>query len=176
MRRERVRGTLERLLIAPISFFHIVLGYVCGFFIFSCCQAGIILAFILSLIGFAITVKQVLAIVALTIMMMLISLLLGLLASFLASNEFQALQFIPLVILPQLFLSDIIWSIEGFPRVFQWISLMLPLTHANIAMRDVLLKNKALWQSWPQLFVLSSFIVINLLLLTIAARRQQQSA
>jgi len=116
--RERVRGTLERLLIAPVSFAQVILGYVAGFFIFSSCQAVIILAFIISLLGFEIVLHQLIAIVVLTLVMMLISLIMGLLASFLAANEFQALQFIPLVILPQLFLSDIIWSIEAFPRGF----------------------------------------------------------
>ena len=58
-----------------------------------------------------------------------------------AANECQAMQFIPLVILLQLFLSDIIRGIEAFPEVFQWISNVLPLTHANILVRNVLLKN-----------------------------------
>ncbi|MBU3917618.1 ABC transporter permease [bacterium] len=173
--RERVRGTLERLLIAPISFTQVVLGYIGGFFIFSVCQSLIILVFILSLLGFAITLNQILAIIFLTLLLMLISLVLGLLASFLAANEFQAMQFIPLVILPQIFLSDIIWSVETFPRVFQWISKALPLTHANTAMRNVLLKNQPLWQSWQQLLILSVFFLIILVLLIIAARKQQRS-
>jgi ABC-2 type transport system permease protein len=97
-------------------------------------------------------------------------------ASFLAANEFQALQFIPLVILPQLFLSDIIWSIEAFPRVFQWISKILPLTHANIAMRNVLLKNQSLWQSWQQLLALAGFFAAFLLFLLVTARHQRRSA
>lgn len=174
--RERVRGTLERLLIAPISFTQVVLGYVGGFFIFSTCQAAIILVFIISLLGFEITTSQLFAIVLLTLIMMLISLIMGLLASFLAANEFQALQFIPLVILPQLFLSDIIWSIEAFPKIFQWISKVLPLTHANILMRNVLLKDLGLLQSWPQLVSLFAFFVVFLMLLLVAARHQQRSA
>jgi len=174
--RERVRGTLERLLIAPVSFAQIVLGYVGGFFIFSTAQAVIILTFIISLLGFAISWSQLLSIVGVTIIMLLISLILGLLASFLAANEFQAIQFIPLVILPQVFLSDLIWNIESFPSVFQWISLLLPLTHANAAMRNVLLKNQSLWQSWPQLAGLSVFFAVFLLLLVFAARRFRQSA
>ncbi len=174
--RERVRGTLERLLIAPVSFAQVILGYIGGFFIFSSIQATIILGFIISLLGFEITFSQLAAIIAVTLIMMLISLVMGLLASFMAANEFQALQFIPLVILPQLFLSDIIWSIEAFPQVFQWISKILPLTHANILMRNVLLKNMALWQSWPQLLILFVFFVVFLGLLMLAARHQQRSA
>ena len=169
--RERVRGTLERLMIAPISFSQVILGYIGGFFMFCGLQAAIVLTFIISLLGFPITISQLMAIILLTVVMMLISLVIGLFASFMASNEFQALQFIPLVILPQIFLSDLIWNIEGFPRVFQWISMFLPLTHANAAMRDVLLKNQSLWQSWPQLMALSAFFFAFLVFLLLAARR-----
>ena len=174
--RERLRGTLERLLIAPVSFAQIVMGYIGGFIIFSGCQAVIILTFILTLMSFKITLSQVGAITISTLLMLLISLVLGLLASFLAANEFQAVQFIPLVILPQIFLSDMIWSIDSFPVFFQWISLALPLTHANVAMRNVLLKQQNLWDSWPQLLTLSGFFLGILLFLVLVSSRQQNSA
>lgn len=173
--RERVRGTLERLMIAPVSFSQVILGYIGGFFIFCGLQAAIVLTFIISLLGFTITVYQLIAIILLTVMMMLISLVIGLFASFMAANEFQALQFIPLVILPQIFLSDLIWNIEGFPKIFQWISMFLPLTHANVAMRNVLLKNQHIWQSWPQLTALSGFFFAFLVFLLLAARRFRTS-
>lgn len=173
--RERISGTLERLMIAPVSFSQVVIGYIGGFFMFSGLQAAIILVFIISLLGFSITSSQLAAIICLTIIMLLISLMLGLLASFMAKNEFQALQFIPLVILPQIFLSDLIWSIDGFPKVFQWISVFLPLTHANKAMRNVLLKNQPLWESWPEMLYLSSFFLVFLLLLVLAAFRHKRT-
>lgn len=173
--RERVRGTLERLMIAPVSFSQVILGYIGGFFMFCGLQAAIVLTFIISLLGFPVTISQLMAIILLTIMMMLIALVIGLFASFMASNEFQALQFIPLVILPQIFLCDLIWNIEGFPKVFQWISKFLPLTHANVAMRNVLLKSQSVWQSWPQLIILSGFFFAFLLFLLLAAKRFRTS-
>ena len=99
----------------------------------------------------------------------------GLAASFMAANKFQALQFIPLVILLQLFLSDIIWSIEAFPGVFRWISNVLPLTHANILMRNVLLKNLVFRHSRPQVLIQFCFFMVFLVLLLLAARHQQRS-
>jgi len=169
--RERARGTLERLMIAPIAFGQVVLGYVAGFFLFSGAQAVIILAYILALIGYPITAAQVASIGAVTVLMLLIALILGLALSFLAHNEFQAVQFIPLVILPQIFLSDMIWDIAAFPAAFRWLSAVLPLTHANVIMRNVLLKNQHLWQSWPELLVLVGFFVAILLVLMWVARR-----
>lgn len=170
--RERVTGTLERLMIAPIGFGQIVSGYVLGFLLFATLQATIILGFVLLLISFPISVPQIIDLSVVTLLMMVIGLLLGLLASFLAHNEFQALQFIPLVILPQIFLSDMIWDINSFPALFQWLSYPMPLTHANNIMRDVLLKDMSLWQLWPQLLILVGFIVVILGILVGVGRRR----
>ena len=174
--RERVRGTLERLLVAPISFYEIVLGYVAGFFTFVTVQSTIILSYILVLIEFEFSVGQIFSLAFVVFLMMLIALMLGLLASFMAANEFQALQFIPLVILPQIFLSDMIWDIQTFPKLFQWISYIFPLTHANYIARDVMIRNNSLMDSLPQVLILCSFIVIILGIMTAVARHQQKSS
>jgi ABC-2 type transport system permease protein len=169
--RERTRGTLERLLIAPLSFTQVVLGYVAGFFVFSSIQMAIVLAYILLLITFPVTAGQVAALVAVSIAVMLIALLMGLLVSFYAQNEFQSVQFIPLVILPQIFLSDLIWTLDGFPAPFRWFAVLLPLTHANALTRDLLLKHVPLWENWPHLLALAAFFIVALALLGRAGRR-----
>ena len=173
--RERVRGTLERLLVAPVHFHQIVLGYIGGFFIFSTVQSLIVVSFLIALIGFPLHGLQLVGLAVLVVSLMIIALLMGLLASFLAHNEFQAIQFIPMVILPQVFLSDIIWDIRSFPVLFQWISSLLPLTHVNIAMRNVVLKNQPLLDSWPQLLALAIFgIVILGLLMILGAHSRRE--
>ena len=170
--RERVRGTLERLLIAPVSLTQVVLGYLCGFLLFSLPQAAIVLVYLLALIGFPVSPGQVLQLALLTILLLPVSLLLGLLVSFAARNEFQAVQFIPLVILPQVFFSDLIWSIDRFAWPFRWFAMLLPLTHANIATRNLLLKHQALWQSWPNLLALAAMFAVALGALTWVGRRR----
>ncbi len=170
--RERVNGTLERLLVAPVSFAQIVSGYVGGFMLFATLQATIIISYVLLLVSFPVTAVQVVSIGVVTLLMMMMGLMLGLLASFLAHNEFQAVQFIPLVILPQIFLSDMIWDVKSFPWFFQLLSWPLPLTHANAAMRDLLLKELPLWQSWPELLILVGFIAVTLLALIVVSRRR----
>ena len=158
--RERINGTLERLMVSPINFTDIIGGYVGGFFLFASIQAVIILSYVFSLVSFSISAEQIFSIAIVTILMTLIGLMLGLFASFIANNEFQAVQFIPLVILPQIFLSDMIRDIQSFPWFFQLLSYPLPLTHANHIMRDVLLKDLPLWQSWPQLAILGGFVIV----------------
>jgi len=173
--RERVRGTLERLLIAPVSFSQIILGYISGFIIFSSVQALIIIGYILALIQISFTPHQLFALGVTLFLIMIVALTMGLLASFMAMNEFQAIQFIPLVILPQIFLSDMIWRIESFPLVFQWISYGLPLTHANIISRKVMLQNQSLWENWPQLLSLGGFFLFFMLVMSLVALKRNKN-
>ena len=171
--RERVRGTLERLLIAPLTLPQVVLGYMTGFLLFSVPQAGIVLVYLLALFGFPVSAAQIASLCVIAFLMLLISLLLGLLVSFAARNEFQAVQFIPLVILPQIFFSDMIWSIDRFAAPFRWFADVLPLTHANIATRDVMLKHQPLWSTWPHLVALLAMAGVVLLLLAWVGRRHK---
>jgi ABC-2 type transport system permease protein len=173
--RERVNGTLERLLIAPIRFSTIITGYIFGFLLFATVQAIIILTYVIILISFSINFSQLIGIAIITLLMMLISLSLGLLASFVSRNEFQAMQFIPLVILPQIFLSDMIWDITSFPVFFQVLSYPLPLTHANSAMRGLLLENASVWQIWPQLIILGGFVVTIMTILGLIGQKRSIS-
>ena len=175
--RERARGTLERLLIAPIPFASIILGYLGGFALFALLQAVIVLAYFVKLLSFPVSVEQIAATALVMVLLLVIALLLGLLASFLARNEFQALQFIPLVILPQLFLADIIWPTEELPHAFRSFSAFLPLTHANRAMRGILIQHQSLGKHWPDLALLCLFgAVLMGLLLSVGYRRAKRSA
>ncbi|MDH5510005.1 MAG: ABC transporter permease [Nitrospinota bacterium] len=173
--RERLRGTLERLLVAPVGFYQVIAGYVMGFFTFASLQSIIVVAFILKLIQFDFTWSQTLAFSVVVLLTMLVALNLGLLASFLAHNEFQALQFIPLVILPQIFLADIIWDINGFPMFFRIIAWVLPLTHANAAARDIMIRNNPLSNSWMELLILAGFIVVIFTVMTLVAQKKDKS-
>ena len=168
--RERARGTLERLMVAPVSFTEVVLGYVTGFLVFATLQAAIVVSYILVLLSFPVSLAEIGSIAVVTFLMMLISLLLGLSLSFLAQNEFQAIQFIPLVLLPQIFLSDMIWDIRAFPPFIRWVSYAIPLTYANNAMRGTLIRKDALWMAWPSLLALTGFIALILLVLVAISR------
>ncbi len=174
--RERSRGTLERMLIAPVGLVQVVLGYTLGFALFSLAQVAIVLAFILALITFPVSAAQVAALVVLCVLLMLIALLVGMVVSFNAGSEFQAVQFVPLVILPQIFLSDLIWTLDGFPAVFRWLAQLLPLTHANAITRNLLLKDMPLAESWPRLAALAAMLLAALALLAWEGRRKGGTA
>ena len=128
--RERIGGTLERLLATPVRRFEIVVGYSFGFTIFATLQVALVLLFLLGSIhidlpdplpdinlglGVPIAGSPLLAFV-ITLLMALCAVNLGIFLSTFARTEFQILQFIPLVIVPQALLSGIIWPVEFAAR------------------------------------------------------------
>jgi ABC-2 type transport system permease protein len=129
---------------------------------------------VLYLIDIPFNASQVTVLIIVTFCLLLVGLTLGLLASYLAKNEFQAIQFIPVVILPQIFLADMIWAIEDFPAVFQWLSVILPLTHANQAMRDVLLKNVNLLGVMDSIAILLVMFVSLVIVMSLVANAHQR--
>jgi ABC-2 type transport system permease protein len=84
---------------------------------------------------------------------------LGIFVSTYARNEFQVVQFIPLIILPQLFLSGVLWPVEQMSGYLQWVSDFLPLTYAVQGMRAVMLDGKSLAQVPLELGVVLAFAV-----------------
>ena len=157
--RERIGGTLERLLATPVTRFEIVTGYSLGFGTFATIQVIVLTLFILNSIhvpsfgpfgdystpafSIGLGVKSagspVLAF-AVALLLSLGAVNLGIFLSTFARTELQVIQFIPLVIVPQALLSGILWPIERLPDVLQAIAHVLPLTYAVEGLRAVMLK------------------------------------
>jgi ABC-2 type transport system permease protein len=141
--RERTAGTLERLMVTPTTRAELVLGYVAGFGIFAVLQAALILLVTL----FVLRVENAgnLALVLLLVVAVTVGAAnLGIFLSTFARTELQAVQFIPIVIVPQGLLSGVIWSIDTFPRWLQGVAHVLPLTYSNEALRDVMIRGRGL--------------------------------
>jgi ABC-2 type transport system permease protein len=92
---------------------------------------------------------------------------LGIFLSMFARTEFQAVQFIPLVIVPQLLLSGILFPVSTEPRPLQVLSNVLPLTYAVNGLRDVMVKGADL--SWTSLQVDVGVVLGFVILLVLAA-------
>lgn len=127
--RERTSGTLERLLILPISRLEFILGYAIAFGIAALVQAVVVSTVALGPLGLTIAGSQVMLIVV-AILDALLGMAIGLFVSSFAKTEFQAVQFLPAVLFPQLLLSGLLAPRENMPILFQWISDVLPLTYA----------------------------------------------
>jgi ABC-2 type transport system permease protein len=146
--RERSQGTLERLMASPLRRGEIVVGYMLGFTILALVQAVEVLLFSLYVLKVH-NQGNVLLIFGFEVLMALSAVNLGIFLSMFARTEFQAVQFIPLVIVPQVLLSGILFPVSTEPKPLQYISDVLPLTYAVNGLRDVMLKGADL--TWPAL-------------------------
>ena len=151
--RERIGGTLERLLATPVSRSEIVLGYSLGFGFFATLQVAIVLAFVLGRLdipalgpvpAFAIglgvrTIGNPLIAYLLVLVLGLGAVSLGIFLSTFARTELQILQFIPIVIVPQGLLGGFFWPIEQLPPLLQPVARLLPVTYAIDGLRQVMI-------------------------------------
>jgi len=96
---------------------------------------------------------------------------LGIFISTFARNEFQMVQFIPLILFPQIFLCGVIWPVEQMPDYLQWLSIILPLKYAVDGLRDIMLAGKTLLDVAFELSVLVGFAVVISILAAITLRR-----
>jgi ABC-2 type transport system permease protein len=151
--RERMGGTLERLMATPVSRAEIVLGYSLGFGFFATLQIALVLAFVIGRLSipelgpipaFAIglgvrTVGNPLIAYLLVLVLGLGAVSLGIFLSTFARTEFQILQFIPIVIVPQGLLGGFFWPIEQLPDLLQPVARILPVTYAIDGLRQVMI-------------------------------------
>ena len=169
--RERSQGTIERVMVSPLTRAELVMGYVCGFTIFALIQSLVTLLFVV----FALQIHYSgnLALVFLVSVLLTIgSVNLGIFLSTFAQNEFQIVQFMPLVIGIQVFLSGLFWPIAQLPSLLRPISYVLPLTYANDALRGVMLKGDGFSEISGQLMALVVFALLMVLLSSLTVRRQ----
>jgi ABC-2 type transport system permease protein len=127
--RERVTGTLERLLAGPLGRLELLGGYAIAFGLVATVQAALVSALTLGPLGLHVR-GPVLLVVLLAVCVALLGTGLGLLASAYARSEFQVIQFFPVIILPQLLLCGLIVARQRMPAALHAISDVLPLSYA----------------------------------------------
>jgi len=186
--RERIGGTLERLLATPVSRSEIVVGYSIGFGFFATLQVAIVLAFVLGRLSvpaigpvpeFAIglgvkTVGNPLIAYLLVLVLGLGAVSLGIFLSTFARTELQILQFIPIVIVPQAILSGFFWPIEQLPNLLQPVARILPVTYAIDGLRQVMIAGADLSSAQVQLDlgVLAGIAAVFVILAAATIRRE----
>ncbi len=171
--RERTAGTLERLMVTPTTRAELVLGYVAGFGVFAVLQAVVIL--LVTVFVLQVEYAGNLALVLLLVVAVTVGAAnLGIFLSTFARTELQAVQFIPIVIVPQGLLSGVIWSIDTFPRWLQGVAHILPLTYSNEALRDVMIRGRGLLDAGVGLnfLALVGFAAFFVVIASMTLRRQ----
>jgi len=144
--RERAQGTMERLMASPLTRTEMVLGYMLGFSVFALAQVIIILLYALYVLNIHYRGSPFIVFVIVAILT-IGAVNLGIFLSTFARNELQAVQFIPIVLVPQVLLGGVFWAVQDMPRYLQWIAYFLPLTYANDALRSVMIKGHSLTNS-----------------------------
>jgi ABC-2 type transport system permease protein len=135
--RERTGGTLERLLTLPTGKGDIIFGYALAFGTLAILQAVVVSAAAFGLFGLDVAGSAwLVGLVA--VIDALLGTALGLFVSAFARTEFQAVQFMPLVLIPQILLCGLLVPTDELPTVLRWVSVVLPLTYAIDATREVL--------------------------------------
>jgi len=170
---ERTQGTLERLMASPLRRGEIVVGYMLGFTALALVQSVEVLFFALAVLRIH-NQGNVFIIFGMEALMAIAAVNLGIFLSMFARSEFQAVQFIPLVLVPQILLSGIIFPVASEPQVLQWISNVLPLTFAVNGMRDIMVMGADLTWSSLQLdaAVVAGYVVVFIVAGTSTLRRR----
>lgn len=170
--RERTGGTLDRLMTMPISKLDFVFGYALAFSLLAFLQAGFVCAITLGLLGVTVLGGTAPVLIS-AVLAAFLGTSLGLFVSAFATSEFQAVQFMPALIFPQLLTCGLFVAREHMARPLQWFADIVPLTYSVDAMKQV--TSHAVWQSvlTRDLLVVLGFAAAALVLGSVTIRRQE---
>lgn len=167
--KERTSGTLERLLATPIKRSEIVAGYMIGYGLFAFLQTIIIVLFGIYVLDI-VHVGSIWLVLLINMMVALVSLSLGALLSSFAASEFQMMQFIPLVIVPQVFFSGI-FPLDSMAEWLQNIGRIMPLYYAADALNGVMYKGYTFPNIVVNISILACFALVFITLNIISLKK-----
>ncbi|TJZ74859.1 ABC transporter permease [Rhodococcus oryzae] len=171
MQRERSSGTLERLLTTPMSKLDLLGGYGTAFSLAAAAQAIVACLVTFGLLGLT-TSGSVGLVVLIAVLDATLGVALGLLCSAFARTEFQAVQFMPVIVIPQLFLCGLLVPRDQLPQWLEWISNVMPLSYAVEALQQVARYPGSTAVMWRDLGVVAGFAVVALCLAAATLRRR----
>ncbi|MFW3170637.1 ABC transporter permease [Geodermatophilus sp. CPCC 206100] len=171
MLRERTTGTLERLLTTPLARLDLLLGYGTAFGLAAAVQAVVTVTVATGLYGLDVA-GPLWTVVVIAVVDAVLGVALGLLASAFARSEFQAVQFMPVVVLPQFFLCGLLVPREQMAGWLQAVSDVLPLTYAVDALQEVGRSPEPTGTMWVDVAVVGGVAVLALALAAATLRRR----
>ena len=170
--KERTSGTLERVLATPVKRSEIVYGYMLSYGLIAIFQTALVVLAAIWLLDVEV-VGNLFNVIIVNVVLALVALAFGILLSTLAKSEFQMMQFIPLVIMPQLFFSGII-PLSSMGEWAQTAGIFLPLTYSGNAMSQIILYGRGIGDVLPNIGVLLIFLVILTILNIVGLRRYRK--
>jgi ABC-2 type transport system permease protein len=168
--RERSSGTLERLLSMPMGKLDFLIGYALAFGLVAAVQSALAVGISVGLLGLDV-VGPVWLLTLVAVADAVLGTALGLLVSAFAQTEFQAVQFMPLLVIPQILLCGLFIPREQLPAALEAISNVLPLSYAVDAMQQ-LTRTAETGEVWQDLAVVAGFALAGLALGAATLRRR----
>ena len=151
---------MEVLLVSPLKPIQIILGKVIPYFILS--LINVLLILVLSYAVFGLAVKgSIILLLAESMLYIMLSLSVGILISTVSSNMQQAI-FISLIgmMLPTILLSGFIYPIENMPKIYGWVSMIMPPRYFIIIIKNIMIKGTGFLYVWKETLILLSMTVL----------------
>ncbi|MBC3796492.1 ABC transporter permease [Acetobacterium tundrae] len=170
--RERFGQTLERMLMTPISRMDIIGGYTFGYGLLSALQSVVIILF--AVYGLHLHVEGSVSLCILVMILMAFSAVsVGALVSIFANNELQMVQFIPVVLIPQIFFSGLI-PIDTIPFGLGNLCYFTPIYYGCTALEMIMIQGKGFLEIWPWLVGSVLFIGVLFLVNVMALKKYRR--
>ena len=170
--KERTTGTLDRLLATPVKRSDIVFGYMIAYSLVAALQTIVIVLSTIWLLNLEV-LGNIGDVIIVNIIFALVALSFGLLLSTLAKSEFQMMQFIPLVVIPQIFFSGII-PLDAMADWVQSLGKFLPLYYAGHALSKIILNGTSILQLGFDISILLIFLLVLTILNVIGLKRYRK--
>ena len=167
---ERTVGTLERMFINGFRRTEVIGGYVLGYLGLATFQAVVALTEVIWLFELDYESDTLLTLFVVVWLLAIASVMLGIFVSTFARHEGQVFPFVPLIIVPSVFLSGLLMDVDELPKWAEWLGHVLPLFWANDVIQEVIEPNWALENVWGSFVVLAAYSVVLLLLASFTLR------
>lgn len=169
--REKTGGMLERLFSTPLRPVELVTGHVLALGVIAFLQSVVVL--VTALLVFQVRVEGSIPLSFGVLLLFAVGNMgLGMMLSAAAKNELQAVQFVPIILFPSILITGVFYPLEAIPASFRDLSLAVPLTYANDALRSIMLRGWGVGDVLVDLLVLLVYAFLTLLGATFLVRRQ----
>lgn len=169
---ERNSRTLDRLLATPVKRSEIIYGYLTGYGAVAIIQTAVIVLFCIYVLGISI-LGSIWVVLLICFALAMVALSMGLFVSTFAASEFQMVQFIPIVVIPQIFFSGLI-PVANMAGWLQVIAHIMPLYYGASALTDVIQKQASFSAVIPQFSAILAFLLVFIVLNMIGMRKYRK--
>jgi len=170
--KERTSGTLDRLLATPVKRSEIVFGYMLSYGILATIQTITIVLYTVWVLGLQV-IGNLGSVVFINLILALVALAFGILISTFANSEFQMMQFIPVLIIPQIFFSGII-PLDTMADWVKGISYVMPIKYSGDTVSDIVMRGTHITALGSNIDILFGFLIVLTLLNIIGLRRYRK--